>query len=61
MVVSGCQAHLLLVLCWHMVCRVWDKRENASEREKIDRKLLELRGLTFIFVFQATYSITCIE
>ena len=28
-----------------------------SEREKIDRKLIELRGLAFIFVFQAAYTI----
>ena len=49
--VSGCQAHLLPVLCQQMACRVWGKRENG--REKIDSKLLEVRGLVFIFVFQA--------
>lgn len=57
--VSGCQAHLLPVLCRQVAYRVWGKRENG--REKIDSKFLEVRGLVFIFVFQAAYIINVLN
>lgn len=30
------QADLLPVLCWQVVCRMWDRRENWSNRERIE-------------------------